>query len=426
LWLQCSEGTGAHWAEIDPRSPLFLYVPTDYSLKSEYDRGVSLAEALGIGSDGILTGRDALAVGFTRDELISRVELFRDSTGDTERICRQLGISSVSPRFDPAECRSALRRVRDLKPFIVPLQYRPFDYRWLFYFKGLVEMMRPRVTLQFTIPGNVAIAMTRQVNRPQYEHALMSRVMVEKKTVSHDRNTRVFPLLVGETSPESSLLPDRISANWRPKFVALWREQLGTDITGPENARLALHYIYGVLYSPTYRERYLSFLRSDFPRVIVTHDAELVMRLAALGADLAGVHTLDPDYAWSSWRIAGDPTRSPFCRLPPRVEGQGRDVPSGFPRHTPDGIWVNSSLCFPGVKESVYAFHIGGYQVCHKWLKDRRGRVLSDDDITHYQKIIVAISETIRIMGEIDNVIEEHGGWPDAFATKTDKGKGKQ
>ena len=71
----------------------------------------------------------------------------------------------------------------------------------------------------------------------------------------------------------------------------------------------------------------------------------------------------------------------------------------------------------PGVPEAVWNFHIGGYQVCEKWLKDRKGRTLSKDDIAHYQKIVVALSETIRLMKEIDEVIEQHGGWPAAFVS---------
>ena len=70
---------------------------------------------------------------------------------------------------------------------------------------------------------------------------------------------------------------------------------------------------------------------------------------------------------------------------------------------------------FSGVPEAVWDFHIGGYQVCYKWLKNRKGRALSDEDVAHYQRIVVALNETIRIMAEIDEVIEAHGGWPDAF-----------
>jgi hypothetical protein len=80
-------------------------------------------------------------------------------------------------------------------------------------------------------------------------------------------------------------------------------------------------------------------------------------------------------------------------------------------------VYINPTRWFEGVPENVWNFHIGGYQVCEKWLKDRRGRVLSDEDIAHYQKVVVALKETIRLMAEIDKVIEAHGGWPGAFIT---------
>ena len=82
-----------------------------------------------------------------------------------------------------------------------------------------------------------------------------------------------------------------------------------------------------------------------------------------------------------------------------------------------DSVWIDKAqtIGFHGVPEDVWDFRIGGYQVCHKWLKDRRGRTLSDEDVAHYQKIVVALNETIRIMGEVDEVIEGHGGWPGAF-----------
>ena len=76
------------------------------------------------------------------------------------------------------------------------------------------------------------------------------------------------------------------------------------------------------------------------------------------------------------------------------------------------------TIGFRGVSEAVWNFHIGGYQVCEKWLKDRKGRTLSNDDIAHYQRIVVALNETIRLMQEIDEVIEQHGGWPGAFVTE--------
>ncbi len=79
---------------------------------------------------------------------------------------------------------------------------------------------------------------------------------------------------------------------------------------------------------------------------------------------------------------------------------------------------VTGSIGFHGVPEEVWSFHIGGYQVCQKWLKDRKGRTLSADDLTHYHRIVIALHETIRLMKEIDEVINLHGGWPDAFQGK--------
>ena len=73
---------------------------------------------------------------------------------------------------------------------------------------------------------------------------------------------------------------------------------------------------------------------------------------------------------------------------------------------------INKTQYFVGIPEEVYNFHIGGYQVCQKWLKDRKGRQLTEEEIAHYQKIVVALNETIRIMKEIDAVIEGHEGWP--------------
>ncbi len=82
-----------------------------------------------------------------------------------------------------------------------------------------------------------------------------------------------------------------------------------------------------------------------------------------------------------------------------------------------DIVWVDKPQAtgFKGVPEDVWNFHIGGYQICEKWLKDRTGRALSTEEITHYQKIVIALSETIRLMKEIDEAIDKYGGWPGAF-----------
>ena len=201
---------------------------------------------------------------------------------------------------------------------------------------------------------------------------------------------------------------------------------------GPEDV---FHYIYAVFHAPTYRARYAEFLKIDFPRVPLTSDLELFRALCGLGADLVALHLLEDDYAHASWVKAGEPCplASPITRYP--VPGDNT-VAKGHPKYLPPGtqnpepgtrnplpsgrVYISKDdrragtqgQYFEGVPPEVWGFHIGGYQVCEKWLKDRRGRRLSFEDLTHYQRVVVALRETIRLMSEVDAAIEAHGGWP--------------
>src|SRR5262249_35866646 len=171
----------------------------------------------------------------------------------------------------------------------------------------------------------------------------------------------------------------------------------GKDAT-PEDV---FHYAYAVFHSPNYRSRYAEFLKVDFPRLPLTGKLELFRALARLGGELVSLHLLESPKL--------DKHISEF------VGGSNPEVEKiTYARTT---VWVDKTQTqgFKGVTENVWNFYIGGYQVCEKWLKDRRGRKLTKSDIDHYQRIIVGVNETIRIMSEIDKVIEKHGGWPAAF-----------
>ena len=163
------------------------------------------------------------------------------------------------------------------------------------------------------------------------------------------------------------------------------------------------YYIYAVLHSPGYRSRYAEFLKIDFPRLPLTGNLELFRALGRLGCELVALHLLE------SAKVERFITEYVGPRAPEVEKVSWSD----------NTVWIDKAQTtgFKGVREDVWDFHIGGYQVCEKWLKDRKGRTLSKDDITHYQKIVVALSETIRLMKEIDEVIDQHGGWPGAFQT---------
>jgi hypothetical protein len=201
---------------------------------------------------------------------------------------------------------------------------------------------------------------------------------------------------------------------------------------GPEDV---FHYIYAILHSPTYRKRYEEFLKRDFPRVPLTGNVELFQELCHKGADLVALHLMQGDYPAASWNRAQPKNASPFEALLTRFPMKGDDVVenvfylapgepepgTGKPLPARAGrVYISKDRpkegkkgqYFEGVPPEVWEFHVGGYQVCEKWLKDRKGRVLTYDDLTHYQNIVSALGETIRLMSEIDQAVEAHGGWP--------------
>jgi hypothetical protein len=213
--------------------------------------------------------------------------------------------------------------------------------------------------------------------------------------------------------------------NLNPKFIEDLEKRLGLSFIsdgkgdlrktfGPEDV---FNYIYAVFHSPTYRTRYAEFLKSDFPRVPLTSDRELFRSLCGLGAELVAMHLLE------SPKLS-----KPIARYP--VTGPNI-VEKGFPKYVAPGelepgkgkplaagrVYIGKSdpqsgakgQYFEGIPPEVWNFHIGGYQVCEKWLKDRRGRTLTYDDLEHYRKVVTALSETIRLMAEIDAAIPK---WP--------------
>jgi SOS-response transcriptional repressor LexA len=274
---------------------------------------------------------------------------------------------------------------------------------------------------------NVVLVTTRMTKGEKFAHCLLSRQMVEVICLSAktSNNGFAFPLYVRPfSSRETSLRtsPQDREPNLKPGFCKKLAHELGTKYTPDKHdnqiesfdPQVVLNYIVALLHSATYRERYCEFLSRDFPRIPLPGSLNLFRELAGLGAELVSLSVLESaklDHFITAY-------------LGPKNPEVGR---VGWSDNT---VWLDATatkkgqhatpgtIGFRGVPEVVWNFHIGGYQVCEKWLKDRKGRTLSKDDIAHYQKIVVALHETIRLMKEIDEVIEHYGGWPGAFQTE--------
>jgi predicted helicase len=251
---------------------------------------------------------------------------------------------------------------------------------------------------------NLALVVSRAVNDAAFAHVFIVNEPVDRTFLSSKTatNAYVFPLYILDSRSDEHVVGGT-SVHWNLSPVAR-RVVENFSIDDKSNAGENLfYYLYALLWSQSYRSRYAELLKIDFPRVPLPRDASVFRELSALGAMLGRTHLLETDA---------------FGQPMVRSAGRGgTDVAKGHPKFANGKVMINPSRWFEDLPENVWEFHIGGYQVCEKWLKDRRGRTLSQKDIEHYQKIIAAISETIRLMSEIDRVIDAHGGWPGAFAS---------
>jgi predicted helicase len=389
---------------VFPEPPFFLLEPTDAITKLEYERGIPLLSLFQINSTGIRTLRDAFVVAFDEEPLLTRVARFRDSKASDETLCAELELETPG-WWKVAASRKAIAGEKDLKRHINQLSYRPFDIRKIFYHELLVGSPR-RPVMQHMEPRaeNLALHICRQLSSPRWGHVLVTRGLTDDCYVSNRTKERGYTIPLYLRAESGHLGLDHGLVNY--DIVSL-QSSLKTQDTSVLNAETVFSYVYAILFSPTYRTRYLDFLKRDFPRVPLTGNLELFRALARVGGELVALHLLESPKL-------GKP-RTEF------IGGRNPEVEKiSWSKNT---VWVDkaNTTGFKGVPEAVWNFHIGGYQVCEKWLKDRKGRTLSKDDIAHYHKIVVALAETMRLMKEIDKVIEKHGGWPGAFTAETAK-----
>ena len=407
-WLAANDVGSTEWTELKPQAPHYLFVPRDEGLADEYEAGWKLTDILRVNSVGIVTARDKLAIQWTPDEMRRVAADFAGLTEDAARERYHLGRDTRDWKVPLAQ--ADVLSQRDANAPVVPILYRPFDTRATYYTgqsRGFICMPRPQVMRHMLAEQNVALISTRQTRDPWA--ALATRSTIGHKALAAYDISSLFPLYLysqGEDAMELGVAER--TPNLAPPFTGALADGTGLrfapdgpgdlDATfGPEDV---FHYIYAVLHSPEYRRRYADFLKSDFPRVPLPGDTALFAELATLGARLATLHLMEADGANApAFTVAGDNRVERVRYVEPSVDTPGR-------------VWINGEQHFEGVSPETWALTIGGYRPAEKWLKDRKGRTLSFDDIAWYSRVCAALAETPRVMERIDEAIEAHGGWP--------------
>ena len=366
------------WREVLLSAPMYFFVGKGMDGKDEYESGFNLNELFEEFSTGILTKNDDVAIAFGRKEIWDNVKKFYTETEEHLRLFFTLKKDSRDWVL-----KRAMEDVRGhySENNIASLNYRPFDSRYTYYTgtsRGFMAYSQMRVMHNLFNQENWALISGRQgqtVGSMPWNLIFLAEDITDLN-IFYRGGGMVFPLY--NYTEDGARVP-----NLKKEIVAEVEKIVGK--TTPEDI---FDYIYAVLHSPSYREKYKEFLKIDFPRVPYPKNKKQFAAFVALGTELRGLHLLE------SVKVREFITSYP--------EGGSNIVEKIMYK---DGkVYINATQYFGGVPEVVWNFYIGGYQPAQKWLKDRKGRALTNEDIEHYQQMIVALVETSKIMKEIDRV----------------------
>jgi len=413
------------WEELKPSSPFYLFVPRDEAQLDEYENGWKITDIFPINNIAMQTHRDYFVTDMDRKILYTRISTFRNGIISDEQVRTQFNLGE----WNVTAARKKVHDDKNWEDRFVSCLWRPFDFRYLYYHKDLIDRPRSQIT-EPLLQHNMALLAMRQIAlQGGCSHFLVANVpSIDRVFYSDKGAASVFPLYLYPSDQEVAsglYAQDERRPNLSPAFIADIEKRLGLTFLpdgagdlentfGPEDVS---HYIYAVLHSPAYRTRYAGFLKIDFPRIPLTSDVGLFRALCAKGKELVALHLMESpllNRLITTYPVPGD---NLVEKGHPRYLAPGEPDPATGKPLAAGRVYISRDLpktgkkgqYFDGVPPEVWNFQVGGYQVCEKWLKDRRGRTLSYDDLSHYQKIVVALKETIRLMDEIDAVIPS---WP--------------
>jgi predicted helicase len=377
-FLKGNNISNVNWMKVMPANPNYFFIPIDYKLVEEYKNGFSINELMPVRSNGFKTHRDDFAIDFNAEPIKKRIQNFMDLNISDEEM-RQIYNLKDNRDWSLAKARQQLSSKKDnWQDSIVKCTYRPLDTRFCYYSDLVMDYPRSELQTHMYNRDNLGIIIPKQANEEVGGFA--TKQVCEHKTFGAYNSNYIFPLYRYEDTMGKT---EQKVPNLNPKIYTKIKKVI-PDVT-PESL---FDYIYAVLHAPEYRARYAEFLKSDFPRIPYPDDPAVFHALAGKGAKLRGLHLMESD--------ALDDLITTYP--------QSGDNEVIKPRYEDGKVWINESQYFGGVPELAWNFYIGGYQPAQKWLKDRKTRTLEVDDIMHYQRIIVALTETDRIMKKINAI----------------------
>ncbi len=372
-WLDENNLSTIEWKKLECSSPYYFFVPKDFDLEDEYHRGFSIEELMPYYNSGIQTKNDRLTLSIDESDLDRVIEDFQSETVEALRSKYKLVDTSG---WNVKSAKDSL--LKDFEK--VNILYRPFDIRHSIIQKtsgGFIGRPRYETTKQF-LHENLGLVTVRQLSTFGFQHVLVTKSMIESGAISLQTKEwgYIFPLYV--YADDGSRVP-----NLSEKIIQNIKQTVKEF--SPEDV---FDYVYAVLHSSVYRQKYSALLKIDFPRIQYPISDIYFNKMVELGRELRKIHLFESekiDQNLVTYPVSGNDTVDMY-------------------EYKNNKVYINSDQYFGDISELAWNFYIGGYQPAQKWLKDRKGRILTNEDIEHYQKMIVALVETSRLMKEIDGV----------------------
>ncbi|RYE56979.1 MAG: hypothetical protein EOP48_06810 [Sphingobacteriales bacterium] len=419
-----------------------FFIPKNGIGTQEYEKGFKVDILFNTNVTGIVTARDGLVINAEFNILKSNIEKFIDFNYNDQEIRKHFFGNKKGGKYLAGDSRgwnlsTARDKIRNNShtDFIKKIDYRPFDTRYIYYSPQMVDWGREKYMFHMLKGDNLSLVLGRQSTDAIWSNVQISNNMVDNRYhFSYKGIPSQFPLYLYSsiTNQYSTEGQQTRVPNLNPEILKQIAEGLGLEFvpeketvgevcfTNSANMRPEfrnrfapidlLDYIYAVLHSPSYREKYKEFLKIDFPRVPYPTDADEFWQLVKLGGELRQIHLLKSPVVEkyiTQFNIEGDNVvgKPKFVNdlsvMNPALDEETLEPQS---KGVVGRVYINENQYFDNVPAVAWNFYIGGYQPAQKWLKDRKERELSMEDIFHYQKIIVALTETSRIMGEIDKI----------------------
>ena len=407
-WLMKNDIKTTKWEKISPKSEFYLFIPMEEKLLESYGKYPKITDVFPVNSVGIVTSRDDFVIDFNRDALKRRVRMFRDEKIPDEVIKQTFDLSD-KPNWKLKDAREEVKDDKYWENSIKPILYRPFDVKWIFYHDEVIERRRRKV-MRHMLHKNLGLITVRQVAESIFNHAFVANEAIESRvTLSNKGIAFIFPLYI---YPKIEKQPENVKGH-NPTLMLVFEpekeyekqvdrdpnlnQELMKSLTKtydkkPEPEEI-FYYVYAVLYSNKYRTKYASFLKIDFPRIPFTKDYKLFNKMAEYGKKLIDLHLLKSQELES-------PAVKFYGKGDNKVEKLRYDEKEGR-------VYISKNQYFEGIAKDVWGYQIGGYQVCNKWLKDRKKRTLTLNEIIHYCRIVTSLQKTIEMQKAIDTIFPE-------------------